>query len=180
MTAPVVLVRSAGRDDADRITSVFLASRAAALPYLPDLHTLAETLEFFQNVVLPQQQVWVARSEDGDVVGFAALHHDWLDHLYVRPDLRGAGVGSVLLEAARDAAGEHLQLYCFQRNQQARAFYESRGFAIVASSDGSGNEEREPDLTYRWERAPGPYLAASSSASCTNVLTAAPVPPLGV
>lgn len=155
MTAPVVRVRPVGRDDAEIITSVFLAARAVALPYLPDLHSDEETLGFFREVVLLQQQVWVAEDEDRTVMGFAALHGEQLDHLYVRPDLRRSGVGSILLETALDAAGEQVTLFCFQRNAAARAFYESKGFSIVASSDGSTNEEREPDLTYRRIRCQG-------------------------
>jgi hypothetical protein len=43
-----------------------------------------------------------------------------------------------------------LRLYAFQRNRHARAFYEARGFAPVSFSDGTGNEEREPDVLYQW------------------------------
>ena len=31
-------------------------------------------------------------------------------------------------------------------------FYEARGFALVRETDGSGNEEREPDALYLWTR----------------------------
>jgi hypothetical protein len=43
-----------------------------------------------------------------------------------------------------------LQLFTFQRNERARAFYEARGFVAIGASDGSGNEEGEPDLLYEW------------------------------
>ena len=33
-------------------------------------------------------------------------------------------------------------------NTDARRFYERHGFTAVASSDGSDNEEREPDVRY--------------------------------
>lgn len=38
----------------------------------------------------------------------------------------------------------------FQRNTGARAFYERHGFVAVDFNDGSRNEEKEPDATYRW------------------------------
>jgi hypothetical protein len=38
----------------------------------------------------------------------------------------------------------------FQRNEQARRFYEHRGFRFVELTDGSANAERMPDVRYRW------------------------------
>jgi hypothetical protein len=38
----------------------------------------------------------------------------------------------------------------FQRNERARTFYERRGCHVVELTDGSGNEEREPDALYEW------------------------------
>jgi hypothetical protein len=31
---------------------------------------------------------------------------------------------------------------------QARRFYEARGFALIQETDGTGNEEKEPDALY--------------------------------
>ncbi len=47
-----VAVRIAEAADAEAVTAVFLASRAAALPWLPDLHTDAETRRFVEHRVL--------------------------------------------------------------------------------------------------------------------------------
>jgi ribosomal protein S18 acetylase RimI-like enzyme len=38
------------------------------------------------------------------------------------------------------------------RNANARRFYEARGFRQVGESDGSRNEEKEPDALYLWTR----------------------------
>jgi hypothetical protein len=45
-----------------------------------------------------------------------------------------------------------LELWAFQRNTNARDFYESQGFHAVQCTDGR-NEENEPDVKYEWERA---------------------------
>jgi hypothetical protein len=45
---------------------------------------------------------------------------------------------------------DRLQLWTFQRNLRARGFYEARGFALVRQTDGSDNEEKEPDALYLW------------------------------
>jgi RimJ/RimL family protein N-acetyltransferase len=41
-----------------------------------------------------------------------------------------------------------LSLYVFTRNERARRCYEAAGFVLVEQGD--GNQEREPDCTYRW------------------------------
>lgn len=39
-----------------------------------------------------------------------------------------------------------------RKNTPAMRFYTRRGFCLVELSDGSGNEEREPDALYEWRR----------------------------
>lgn len=124
--------------------------RKTCLPYLPDLHTPDEDLAFFQEHVFPASEVWIAEAE-GQPIGFAAAKLDWLDHLYVDPAWHGQGVGQTLLSAAREGRPE-LNLWTFQENAQARRFYERHGFRLIATTDGSGNEERMPDAHYRWVR----------------------------
>ena len=43
-----------------------------------------------------------------------------------------------------------LTLWTFERNARAWAFYEARGFVASEFTDGSRNEEREPDVLYAW------------------------------
>jgi hypothetical protein len=42
------------------------------------------------------------------------------------------------------------QFWVFQQNERARRFYEAHGAAAVEFTDGSGNEEKTPDVRYRW------------------------------
>jgi putative acetyltransferase len=64
-------------------------------------------------------------------------------------------MGCALLDIAKAVSGS-LQLWTFQRNIAARRFYEARGFVAVEETDGSHNEEREPDVLYRWDRHSAP------------------------
>jgi ribosomal protein S18 acetylase RimI-like enzyme len=143
-----VVVRPATAADADAVTSVFLASRAAALPWLPRLYSDEETRWWVEHVVLAECSVWVAT--EPDVVGFAALRGAVLEHLYLQPDRRGQGIGTLLLHQVRQAGSSGLTLSVFARNTAARAFYEHHGFQMLGVSDGSRNEECEPDVTYEW------------------------------
>jgi len=45
-----------------------------------------------------------------------------------------------------------LQLWTFQRNTAAIAFYEKNGFRTVRKTDGATNEEREPDILFEWTK----------------------------
>ena len=67
------------------------------------------------------------------------------------PDAQRQGLGTSLLKIAQGAF-DHLRLWTFQRNANARRFYERRGFALVQETDGSRNEEKEPDALYLWRR----------------------------
>jgi ribosomal protein S18 acetylase RimI-like enzyme len=142
-------LRPANPQDAPAIAEIHLSSRRHGLPYLPEVHTEAETHAWVAEVMLPQQEVWVAESE-GQVTGYAALHEGWLEHLYIAPQHQGRGVGRALLDLAMSRNPGGLQLYAFQRNDRARQFYEARGFVAEWFGDGSENEEGEPDVRYRW------------------------------
>ena len=140
-------VRLATRRDIPAIADVFRKAREVALSYLPDLHTPEDDRAFFGGKVMEACTIWVA--DAGGVIAFCAYRPGWLDHLYVDPAWHGRGVGQALLSVAKEGQSE-LNLWTFQRNVQARRFYERQGFALVALADGSANEEREPDAHYRW------------------------------
>jgi putative acetyltransferase len=145
----VVELRRGGAADGPVIAALHREARAVAMPWLAVVHTPAEDAAFFMGVVVAEQEVWIAE-RDGDVVGFAALGGSWLEHLYVAPRAPGSGVGRALLEHVQHVARDRrpLRLHVFARNLRARRFYEAAGWELVAQSDGSTNEEREPDCTY--------------------------------
>jgi GNAT superfamily N-acetyltransferase len=145
----VEALRTAAPDDVADLVGVFRRSRTAAMPWLPALHSLDEDLAFFGGQVA-NQQAWVV-DRDGTIEAFAIAAAGWLNHLYVEPDRRGHGLGTRLVEQVQQAFPDGLQLWVFQRNVAARRFYAARGFREVETTDGSGNEERTPDVRMRWD-----------------------------
>ena len=92
---------------------------------------------------------------NGTVVGSVSFkplgpHTLQLKQMAVADGRQGNGVGSRLLRLAQDTTTDALQLWAFQSNTRARVFYERRGFVELRRTDGD-NEEREPDILYRWE-----------------------------
>jgi GNAT superfamily N-acetyltransferase len=151
MPARDVQVRPAGPDDAAAVAGLVRRSKAAAMPWLPVLHTPDEDLVYFGHAVGggPDHAAWVAEV-DGEVVGVAAAGHGGLEHLYVDPDHQGRGIGTRLFRAAAAHLPPGFGWWVFADNQAAQRFYESLGGVPVYATDGSGNEERCPDLWYRW------------------------------
>jgi GNAT superfamily N-acetyltransferase len=143
-------LRHATSSDAAAIADVFSAS-LRLLAFLPRLHTAEDERRFITNVILRECAVTVAE-DDSAIVAFLALHGDEVRLLYVRPDRIGLGAGGLLIDDAKLRAGAVLELWCFQGNSRARAFYEARGFQAIRLTDGSRNEERTPDILYRWRR----------------------------
>ena len=145
-----MLFRVASVSDARSIARLHRASREAAMPWLPVIHSPDEELEFFRNQVLPDQTVIVADNMH-QVAGFAAYTHGWLNHFYVAPDAWSDGIGSELLRRVQ-AASSSLQLWTFQGNNTARRFYARFRFEEVEFTDGRRNEEKMPDVRMVWRQ----------------------------
>jgi GNAT superfamily N-acetyltransferase len=97
-------IRPGSVADAPGIAEVFLSARAE-MTYLPDLHTDEQTRAWISHVMVPEHEVWIATAND-KVVGFAALSKEWLQHLYVAPSEQGRGIGSDLLNIAKQQRPE--------------------------------------------------------------------------
>ncbi|WP_411110034.1 GNAT family N-acetyltransferase [Streptomyces sp. c-19] len=142
-------IRRAVDSDAAEAADVWLRSYTAALPDVRRAHTDDEVRAWFRHVVVPGQETWVATLE-GAVVALLVLDDEELDQLYVDPPWRGHGIGDRLVDLAKQRRADGLTLWTFQANAPARRFYERHGFVAAEHTDGSRNEEGEPDVRYVW------------------------------
>jgi GNAT superfamily N-acetyltransferase len=142
--------RQATHDDADAIARVFSPS-LRLLSFLPILHTVEEDRWFIEHVILKECDVTVAESDDR-IVSFLARQDQEIRQLYTRTDCLGKGAGTQLIACAKASGVAALELWCFQANLRGRRFYEARGFRAIKFTDGADNEEKTPDLRYRWDR----------------------------
>jgi ribosomal protein S18 acetylase RimI-like enzyme len=143
-------IRFAEEADADAIARIHMASRSATMPYLPPQERSHEQVtRWVRDVLLRQCRIWVA-VRDAEIMGYAALDGDILEGLYLRPDVRRQGIGTLLLDEVRRQSPDGVSLHVFQQNTDARAFYERHGFTVFDTSDGDRNMENLPDMTLRW------------------------------
>ncbi len=144
---PGLLLRPAVPDDVPRIAAVQVAARAvAAMP--PGIHGPDEVRAYLA-ANFGTAENWVAETA-GQVVGYARFTRTWLNDLYVDPAHQGTGVGGALLDLVKARLGDGFSLWVFEQNTPARAFYAARGLVEREHTDGSGNEERAPDLRMEW------------------------------
>jgi GNAT superfamily N-acetyltransferase len=121
------------------------------MDYIPRLHTAEEDLAYV-GALFGDHEVWIAENDVG-VVGFAILSSDQLLQIHVEPAQQGQGIGTRLLDQAKERRPAGFTLWTFQKNVGARRFYERHGLELVRLTDGEGNEEREPDVQYAWRPA---------------------------
>jgi GNAT superfamily N-acetyltransferase/chorismate mutase len=142
-------VRVAEPEESDAVAALYGRSRAAAaMP--PALHTAEEDRAWFDARLRDDEhEVWVAE-RDGSLLGYALATSTWLDHLFVDPQVQGAGIGGALLDTLKGVRPDGLCLWVFEINTPARAFYARRGFVELERTDGSGNEEKAPDIRMAW------------------------------
>lgn len=145
-----VELRRATDADAEAVAEVRLASFADALPTVRPGHDDADVRRWVRDELVPGTECWVA-DDRGEVVAMMALTPGWIEQLYVATAHQGRGIGSRLVRLAQDRADGPLQLWTFQVNDRARAFYRRHGFRESELTDGATNEEREPDVRLEWE-----------------------------
>jgi len=148
----LIQLRRATDADADSVAEVYLASFKTALPTVKHGHDDDDIRGYIAEVIGRGDECWVA-TKAGDIVAMMFVKPGWIDQLYVAPDHLGEGIGRRLLDLAKSRASAELQLWTFQVNARARRFYERNGFEPVELTDGSGNEEHEPDVRYVWRNA---------------------------
>ena len=142
-------LRRAKPADAERIASLWLRSRRVSIPNIPPpVHSDDDVRSWFATVVLRHRESWVVEEPVG-ITAVLVLEPGSIDQLYVDPDHIGRGLGTRLVDLAKELNPDGVDLWTFQSNVGARRFYERHGFTAVAATNGD-NEEGAPDVRYHW------------------------------
>ena len=140
-------IRLATAEDAPAVADLYTAARVHAVPQMPPaLHTNPEDRAYVARRMSEDDvTVWVAE-QDGEILGFAHCTPTFLDGLYILPERKGQGIGSLLLDVVDATHPDGYELWVFESNIGARRLYERRGLVEVERTDGAGNEEKAPDI----------------------------------
>jgi len=141
------LLRDATADDAALLARLHAESWRSAYATLLDPLYLAEQMDeerrahwqaHLPDVLAGSGHVYIAEHQ-GEATGFTCVLREreagwggYVDNLHVRPQLRGAGIGRILLDAAVAwlvANGQNrAYLWVYEANHAARGFYECQGW----------------------------------------------------
>ena len=121
--------------------------------WMPRVHPPDDVIRFYRDVVFENKRVWVAEN-DGCIVGLMALDGSMISALYLGQNARRQGLGSQLIELAKQASAAELTLWTFVANRAAQQFYAVNGFQEVRRTDGD-NEEGLPDILFKWQPKAG-------------------------
>lgn len=145
-----ITIRPLGVADIDAAAAIFRRAMLTVACFDETLHSAEEDRAHWHEQLSPKGEI-IGAFEDHTLVGQIALAPGWINQLHVHPDWHGQGIGSALIDEAKERFAD-LQLWTFQANLGARRFYERHGFIAVEFTDGEGNEEKLPDVRYRWLR----------------------------
>lgn len=143
------VVRRAQARDSEAVADLWLRSFAAALPSVRPVHTDEQVRAWIRDVVIARHETWVI-CVLGETAGMMALDGTDIDQLYLAPSRRGQGLGDILIADAKARRPNGLGLWTFQVNTPAIRFYQRHGFRETERTDGSHNEEHEPDIHMQW------------------------------
>ncbi len=114
-----------------------------------DPHSLDRQLQYLEEKVVPENNVvLVLEKTTSDVIGFMASTPDHISQLYVHVKHQNKGIGSILVNIAKQNSGGRLRLFTFKANEIAQRFYERHGFKVVGC--GFEKEWQLEDVEYEW------------------------------
>ena len=130
------MIRQARDGEADLLAGIQRDASVAAFAHVfpPEQYPypIDDVRQRWTEALASPELTVLVSEEDGAPVGAAGYRHDWLDGLYVVPELWGRGVGAELhdhvLDRLRERGSPQCHLWVLEENHRARRFYERRGW----------------------------------------------------
>ena len=130
------MIREARDGEADLLAAIQRDASVAAFAHVfpPEQYPypIDDVRQRWAEALASPELTVLVSEEDGAPVGAAGYRSDWLDGLYVVPELWGRGVGPELhdhvLDRLRERGSPQCHLWVLEENHRARRFYERRGW----------------------------------------------------
>ncbi|MBW4432175.1 MAG: GNAT family N-acetyltransferase [Pelatocladus maniniholoensis HA4357-MV3] len=125
----MVLIRPYCPEDLEEVVQLWWRTWHETFPKLTHPQSYTTWIVRFRDEIAVQGLVWVAELEN-KIIGFVVVMEQkrYLDQIFVDTRYQNQGIGSMLIEKAKEACPLELNLHTLQQNIQASAFYERHGF----------------------------------------------------
>jgi putative acetyltransferase len=135
-------------NDFDTLTEVWEASVRATHSFLTE-----DNIQYFKPLVrkefLPAVELRCVRDGDFRPIGFLGVANGKIEMLFIRPDMRGRGIGKQLLTYAVEEMNAR-EVDVNEQNEHAVGFYKRMGFAVVGRTDVDGMGKPFPLLQMKY------------------------------
>ena len=126
----VINIRRSRHDEGEKLIAIWCRSVDATHNFLSKEYRVE--LEELVRSFLPEAPLWVAVTEKDEPIAFMLLTGEHMDALFVDPDVRGCGVGKLLINHALTLSSK-LTTNVNEQNEQAVGFYKKMGFEHTGS-----------------------------------------------
>ncbi|HEE0944554.1 acetyltransferase [Klebsiella pneumoniae] len=145
----VINIRRSRPDEGDKLTAIWCRSVDATHDFLTKAYR--KELEEMVRAFLPEAPLWVAVNTEDQPIAFMLLTGDHMDALFVDPDVRGCGVGKLLIKHALSLTPK-LTTNVNEQNEQAVGFYQKMGFRVTGRSETDDLGQPYPLLNLMYEQ----------------------------
>jgi putative acetyltransferase len=135
--------------DLDQVVELWYESWCKTFPFLQHTHKYLVLKSRFINEILIDCEVWIAEIENR-IVGFVAVNlaEIEINQIFIDLNYQNQGIGSLLIQKAKELCPQGLKLTVLQINQRACWFYEKHGFTPTNMSINKINGQ--PNIEYFW------------------------------
>jgi putative acetyltransferase len=154
MTTNDFSVRPARASDRAALLDLWERSARATHRFLTENDIAALRPFVAQELASDALDWWILESAGHAPVAFLGLAARSIEGLFVDPDHLGKGAGTLLVAHAQSLIGGALTVDVNEQNEDARRFYEARGFKVIGRSD-LDSEGRPFPILHLKRAAPG-------------------------
>lgn len=146
----MVRIRLYDPKDLEDIVQLWYQTWHEAFPNIQHPQPYCAWKSRFRDDLAVKGEVWVCEVEH-HIVGFVVVikEEQYLAQIFVDSQSQNRGIGSILLNKAKEICPQGLTLQTLQQNIQACVFYERHGFKAGKLSVNKINGQ--PNIEYHWK-----------------------------
>ena len=145
-----ISIRQSNASDVSRLFDVWETAVAATHDFLSDEDQRA-IANLVRDEYLPHADLTVAVDDNDVALAFVGMTDSEIDSLFVHAEVRGTGVGRMLVQFARDDKPV-VRTEVNEQNAQGVAFWKHMGFREVGRSEVDRQGRPYPLLLLEWQR----------------------------